>query len=134
MTKQYLDNLTYRIIGAAIEVHKNLGPGLLESAYQICLEHELYLQGINFISQPTVPIFYKDIELESTLRCDLLIANCVVVELKAVDAVKSIFHAQLLTYMKLLKKPQGLLINFFTDNIVKSMKPFVNEYFNLLPD
>lgn len=77
MTKQYLDNLTYRIVGVAIDVHKSLGPGLLESAYQVCFEHELFLQKINFISQPLVPIRYKNIELESTLRCDLLIGNSI---------------------------------------------------------
>lgn len=67
MTKQNLDNLTYKVIGAAIEVHKNLGPGLLEGVYHTCLKHEFILQGINFISQPIVPIYYKEIELESIL-------------------------------------------------------------------
>lgn len=135
MTKSYLDNLTYKIIGAVIEVHKNLGPGLLESVYQTCLEHEFILQGINFISQPIVPINYKGKELESLLRCDFLVSNNIVIELKSVEIVKPIFQAQLLTYMKLLEAPKGILINFNCKNIFKEgQQTFVNEYFNLLPD
>ena len=95
MTKTYLDNLTYEIIGAAIEVHKNLGPGLSESVYRTCLEHEFILQGINFISQPIVPIHYKGIELESQLRCDFLVSKNIVIELKSVEIIKPIFQAQL---------------------------------------
>jgi GxxExxY protein len=135
MTKSYLDNLTYKIIGAAIEVHKNLGPGLLESVYQTCLEHEFILQGINFISQPIVPIHYKGIELESNLRCDFLVSNNIVIELKSVEIIKPIFQAQLLTYMKLLEAPKGILINFNCKNIFKEgQQTFVNEYFKLLPE
>lgn len=135
MTKQYLDNLTYKIIGAAIEVHKNLGPGLLESVYQSCLEHEFTLQRINFLSQSVVPIYYKEIELESILRCDFLVENSIVVELKSVDIMKPIFQAQLLTYMKLMEAPKGILINFNCKNIFnEGQQTFVNEYFNLLLD
>jgi GxxExxY protein len=135
MTKQHLDNLTYKIIGAAIEVHKNLGPGLLESVYQSCLEHEFTLQGISFLSQPLVPIYYKEIELESILRCDFLVENSIVVELKSVDIMKPIFQAQLLTYMKLMEAPKGILINFNCKNIFNDgQQTFVNEYFNLLLD
>lgn len=135
MTKRHLDNLTYKIIGAAIEVHKNLGPGLLEGVYQTCLEHEFILQGIDFISQPTVPIYYKEIELDSLLRCDFLISNNIIIELKSVETVKPIFQAQLLTYMKLLEAPKGILINFNCRNIFnEGQQTFVNEYFNLLPD
>jgi len=135
MTKTHLDLLTYKIIGAAIEVHKNLGPGLLESVYQTCLEHEFILQGINFISQPIIPIQYKGIELESLLRCDFLVSNNIVIELKSVESIKPIFQAQLLTYMKLLEAPKGILINFNCKNIFKEgQQTFVNEYFKPLAD
>lgn len=135
MTKKHLDQLTYKIIGAAIEVHKYLGPGLLESTYQLCLEHELHLREIYFISQPIIPIFYKNIELDSTLRCDFFVENCIVIELKSVEIVKPIFHAQLLTYMKLLEAPKGILINFNCTNIFKNgQQTMVNDFFNLLPE
>lgn len=135
MTKSYLDDLTYKIIGAAIEVHKNLGPGLLESVYQRCLEHEFQLRGISFISQPIVPVYYKDIELDAFLRCDLLVENRIVVELKAVETINPIFTAQLLTYMKLLDAPKGILMNFNCINLFKDgQKTYVNDLFSLLPD
>ncbi len=81
-----------------------------------------------------VPDSYGNITMDTDLRLDLLVNDCVVVELKAIENILPVHEAQLLTYMKLLQKPQGLLINFFTDNITKSMKPFVNEYFKILPD
>ena len=84
--------------------------------------------------QVIVPVVYGDIIFDTELRLDLLVNDIVVVELKAVEIVHPIYEAQLLTYMKLLKKPQGLLFNFFTDNITKSMKPFVNEFFKMLPN
>jgi GxxExxY protein len=106
MTKKYLNDLTYTIIGAAIEVHKSLGPGLLESLYHRCLEHEFDLRRINFLTEASVQVSYKDIEIETTLKCDLLVENCIVIELKAVEVIKPIFQSQLLTYMKLLEAPK----------------------------
>ncbi|MGB1018489.1 MAG: GxxExxY protein [Chitinophagales bacterium] len=132
MTKKEVTQLSYKIVGCAIKVHKELGPGLLESVYEKCLKHELETQGFKVKQQINVPIFYGDIVIESNLRIDLLVNNCVIVELKAVEKVNPVYEAQLLTYMRLLEKPQGLLINFFTNNITKSVKPFVNEYFNML--
>lgn len=82
----------------------------------------------------SVPVVYEDIIIDTDLRLDLLVDDCVVVELKAIETVPPVEEAKLLTYMKLLQKPQGLLINFFTDNISKSTKPFVNEYFKMLPE
>ena len=134
MTKKQVTQLSYQITGCAIKVHKALGPGLLESVYQKCLTHELLRQGYSVAQQLFVPVIYDDLIIDTELRADLLVNDTVVIELKAVENILPVFDAQILTYMKLLKKPQGLLINFFTDNITKSLKPFVNEYFKALPE
>ena len=134
MTKKEVTNLSYKIVGYAIKVHKELGPGLLESVYEQCLKFELERNGFEVKQQLVIKIEYSDLELESTLRVDLLVNDCVVVELKAIENILPVHEAQLLTYMKLLKKPQGLLINFNTTNISRTLKPFVNEYFSDLSD
>lgn len=134
MTKKEVTQLAYEITGFAIKVHKALGPGLLESIYEKCLKYELEQNGYDVKQQLSVKIEYFDLELESDLRIDLLVDDCVVVELKAIENLLPIHEAQLLTYMKLLQRPQGLLINFNTLNITKSMKPLVNEYFARLID
>jgi GxxExxY protein len=134
MTKKEVTQLSYEVTGYAIKVHKALGPGLLESVYEKCLTHDLISNGYQVIQQVVVPVVYEDIHLDTDLRLDLLVNDCLVVELKAVENILPVHEAQILTYMKLLEKPQGLLINFFTDNISKSMKPFVNSYFSELPD
>lgn len=102
--------------------------------YEKCLHYELVQSGFKVQQQLIVPVAYGVLLIDTELRVDLLVNNCVVVELKATEKILPVYEAQLLTYMKLLQKPQGLLINFFTDNISKSLKPFVNEYFRLLPD
>lgn len=133
ITQTYLDELTYDVIGAAIEVHKTLGPGLLESVYQKCMEEELKYKDINFQAEFVIPVIYRDKNINIDFRCDLFIENCLIVELKAVNDMNSIFEAQLLTYMKLLKSPKGILINFNCFNIFKEgQKTFVNEYFKSL--
>lgn len=133
ITQKYLDDLTYEIIGSAIEVHKTLGRGLLESVYHQCMKEELSHRKINFFTEMKVPIIYKTKELTTDFRCDLFVENCLVVELKSVLEMNSIFEAQLLTYMKLLKAPKGIIINFNCFNIFKEgQKTFVNEYFKLL--
>ena len=134
MTKKEVTQLSYDIIGMAIKVHKELGAGLLESIYEDCLKYELIKNGYNVKQQLIVPIIYDDHLMETKLVVDLLVNDTVVVELKAIEEISPIHEAQLLTYMKVLKKPQGLLINFFSQNITKSMKPFFNEYFNMLTD
>ncbi|WP_346237134.1 GxxExxY protein [Niabella insulamsoli] len=134
MTKKQVTQLSYEITGFAIKVHKALGPGLLESVYEKCLYYELQKNGYQVRQQVFVPVFYDDIVLDTALRLDLLVNDTIIVELKAVEAIHPVHEAQLITYLKLLKKPQGLLINFFTDNITKTLKPFVNEYFKRLPD
>lgn len=134
-TKKELDGLTYEIIGAVIEVHKSLGPGLLESVYQKCLKHELLLRKLFFVSELSVPVNYKGIDVEAELRCDFLVEDKIVVELKAVEAIAPVFEAQILTYMKLLQKPKGILINFNCANLFKEgQRTYVNEYFKILPD
>lgn len=134
ITKKQVTQLSYDITGLAIKVHKNLGPGLLESIYETCLKYELERNGYTVKQQIVADIVYDGLLIETPLRIDLLVNDLVIVELKTVEEIKPVHQAQLLTYMKMLEKPQGLLINFFTDNITRSMKPFVNEYFTSLPD
>ena len=135
ITKSYLTDLTYQINGAAIEVHKFLGPGLLESVYHKCLKKELNLRGISFKSELLVPIVFKDLEIETDLRCDLFIENCIVLELIAIEIILPIHQAQLMTYMKLLESPKGILYNFHSVNLYRDgQKTFVNEYFRVLED
>ena len=134
MTQKHLDELTYEIIGSAIEVHKIMGRGLLESVYHQCLKEELTHRKINFLSEMKIPVIYKNKELETDFRCDLFIENAIVVELKAVFEIHPMFEAKLLNYMKLLKSPKGILINFNCFNIFKEgQKTYVNEYFKSLP-
>lgn len=133
MTKSYLDQLTYDIIGAAIEVHSHLGPGLLESIYHECMKFELMDRGISFKTEMSVPLSYAGRMLETVLRCDLYVANSIVIELKATKSIEPIFEAQLLSYMKLLDAPKGILINFNCTNIIREgQKTFVNERYRSL--
>jgi len=135
LTKSIIKELVYHVNGAVIEVHKFLGPGLLESVYHKCLKHELTSQEINFTSELIVPISYKGLELDAGLRCDFFVEDTLVVEIKSVDTMHPIFEAQLLTYMKLLNSPLGLLINFNVKHIFKEgQKTFVNELYRDLPD
>jgi GxxExxY protein len=135
MTKGYLTELTYEIVGASIEVHKALGPGLLESVYHKCFKHEFGLRKIAFQTEFLVAVHYKGIDVDSELRCDFLVEDAIALELKAVEELAPIHNAQLLTYMKLLEKPKGILINFNCVNLFKEgQKTFVNEYFRNLPD
>jgi GxxExxY protein len=106
------DSLTGEIIAAAIEVHRDKGPGLIESIYERCLAHELSLRGMSVTHQRTIAVEYKGLVFDEMLRFDLFVENCVLVELKAVQSVLPVHKAQLLSYMKLLDVPIGLLINF----------------------
>lgn len=134
ITQKYLDELTYSVIGCAIEVHRQLGPGLLESLYEKCFTRELNLKGLDYITQQRIPISYKGISLEAELRYDVLIENILIAELKACDGILPIHEAVLLTYMKLLEKPKGILINFNCTNIFKEgQKTLINEHFAKLP-
>ncbi len=134
INKKYLDELTYEIIGSAIEVHKAMGRGLLESVCHQWLKEEFLHRKINFSTEMRIPIEYKGKVLDVDFRCDFFVEQCIVVELKAVQELTSVFEAQLLTYMKLLKSPKGVLINFNCSNIFnEGQKTFVNEYFSTLP-
>lgn len=135
ITKKYLNELTYKVIGCAIEVHKYLGPGLLESVYEKCFLRELGLRGIAFKNQIWVPLDYKGLKLDTELRLDVLIEDILCVELKAQEGLLPIHDAILLSYMQMLQKPKGVLINFHCVNIFKEgQKTLVNNLFSLLPE
>ena len=119
------DQLSNRVIGCAIEVHRELGSGLLESTYEQCLAHELKTNGIDFKLQYSLPVEYKSIRLDCGYRVDLLVENELIIELKSVDALYKIHEAQLLTYMKLANIKTGLLINFNVLLLKKGIKRFV---------
>lgn len=123
---QRINEITHAIIGAAIEVHRCLGPGLLESAYETCLCRELTLQGLNFKRQISLPIEYKGKYLDCGYRMDLLVENLVVVELKAVLEWHPVFEAQLLSYLKISNKKAGLPINFNVPVLKDGIRRLVN--------
>ncbi len=135
ISKKYLNELTYKVIGCAIEVHKLLGPGLLESVYEKCFLKELSLRGIAFQNQIWVPLQYKGLQLDTELRLDVLVEDVLCVELKAQEGLLPIHDAVLLSYMQMLQKPKGILINFHCINIFKEgQKTLVNNLFSLLPE
>ena len=123
-----INQITQGIIGASIEVHRTMGPGLLESVYEECLARGLQLRKIAFQRQQVIPLQYKGKNLDTEFRMDFLVADLVVVELKAVDRLLPIHDAQLLTYLKLTGKKVGLLLNFKTNVMKNGIKRIVNSY------
>ncbi len=123
--KRTFSEISHRIIGCAIEVHKLLGPGLLESAYQKCLAHELSLNSINFQTEVPLPIEYKGVKLDCGYRMDIVVENTVILELKSVASLIPIHEAQILSYMKLANYKQGFLINFNVQLLKQGLKSFV---------
>ena len=121
------NEVSRKIIGAAIEVHKILGPGLLESAYELSLERELQLQGLKVQRQVGLPLVYKDVKCDLGYRLDLLVENTVIVEIKSVEALNDIHMAQLLTYLKLSDRKLGLLINFNVALLKDGIRRMVNN-------
>ena len=119
------NEITGGIIGAAIEVHKVLGPGLLESAYEECLSYELVEKGLKFERQKAIPVVYKNIKLDCGYRIDLLVENLVVVELRAQDVILPVHEAQILTYLKFAEKKIGLLINFNVTVLKAGIKRYI---------
>ena len=135
MNKRALNQLAYDIVGICIEVHKTLGPGLLESIYEDALCYELDKANIFHERQKSLPVIYKGKTLKSRFVLDLVVNDMIILELKSVKKLAPIYSAQLLTYMKLSKIPKGLLINFNVMNIAKEgYFPFVNSYFEMLDD
>jgi GxxExxY protein len=134
-TKKEVDELTYMVIGCAIEVHKALGPGLLESAYETCMAREMDFRGLSYTRQMSVPINYKGLLLKTEYRLDFLVEDTLVVELKVTEGFHPVHSAQVLTYMALLEKPKGVIINFNCTNIFKEgQKTLVNKFYEALPD
>ncbi len=121
------DKFSKEIIGATIEVHRNLGPGLLESAYEECLCRELVIRGLTFERQKPLPLSYKGIKLDCGYRLDIVVEGLVILELKAVDRIEPIHEAQLLTYLKLAKLKLGILINFNVPVLKNGIKRIVNR-------
>lgn len=122
----YLNTITAKILDACIDVHKNLGPGLLESVYEYCLYKELENRGINVKQQVFLPVVYKGEEIDINFRMDLLVEDEIVIELKSVETILPIHEAQILTYLKLADKKLGLLINFNVPLLKNGFKRFIN--------
>ncbi len=126
--KEKLDEISRRIIGAAIEVHRHLGPGLLESAYQSCLTFELKQLGLKVEEQKALPVVYKQVKLDCGYRLDFVVEDEIIVEIKAIEQLLPIHEAQLLSYLRLAKKKAGLLMNFHVPVLKNGLKRIVNEF------
>ena len=125
-TKERAFRVSHAVIGAAIEVHRQLGPGLLESIYEKALVRELWLRGLDTRCQVALPLFYKGADLASCVRIDLVIQNVVIVEVKSIEKIAPIHRAQLLTYLRLSRTPLGLLINFNTELLRHGIRRILN--------
>ena len=126
----YDEEITYKIRGAIYDVYTALGPGLLEVVYEKALKIELEAKGFAVKEQGNIIVNYKGHELDCNLRYDLLVNDCVIIELKAVDEFKNVFFKQVITYLRLLNLRTGILVNFNTDNILKSMRRVYNNYYD----
>lgn len=122
--KESNNRLTEMVIGCAIEVHRTLGPGLLESTYEKCLAYELSSKNISFKLQVPIPVQYKDVKLECGYKLDILVEDCLILELKSVDKLSRIHEAQILTYLKLTNISTGLLINFNESKLISGLKRY----------
>ncbi|MES2559971.1 MAG: GxxExxY protein [Bacteroidota bacterium] len=128
MTPEEYNCLSDKIIKCCIEVHRNLGPGLLESVYETCLSKELELSNINHRRQVYLPVVYKNEQLDANFRPDFLVEDAIILELKAIEFVLPVHEVQLVTYLKLADKRLGLLINFYEDWLIKGIKRKVNNF------
>jgi GxxExxY protein len=123
-----LNDLSYRIIGAGIEVHRTIGPGLLESTYRTCMIYELRERGMTVISERRIPVRYKSLTLDSCYRIDLLVEDTIIIELKSVETVLPVHHAQVLSYLRHMGKPLGLLMNFNVAVLNEGVERIKNGY------
>ena len=128
MINQELDRLSKIILNASIEVHREMGPGLLESIYELCLLEELKRQHLNVQHQVSIPLFYKDVELSIDFRIDILVENEIILEIKSVDTLLPVHEAQIISYLKLTDKRLGFLINFNVALLKHGFKRFVNKF------
>jgi len=134
ITQKVINQLTKDIIGCAIDVHKEFGPGMLEKTYEKALLMLLAEKGLKAQSQLEVPVTFRGVVIDNAFKLDLLIEDLIVVELKAVEKILPVHEAQLLTYLKLMKKPKGVLINFYSTNIFyEGQKTFITEEYSRLP-
>ena len=122
-----VEGLSFEVIGAAIEVHKTLGPGLLEKVYQKCLAYELHDLGLSIDMEAWLPVRYKELEFDSAYRVDLLVNKLIIIEIKAVDKVLPVYNAQLLSYLRLSRLKLGLLVNFNVPQLKKGIRRIVNN-------
>ena len=134
ITQKYVNDLSYRIVGACIEVHKFAGPGLYEDVYHKCLEKEFKLRGLEFASELHIPFSYKGEVIDCKMKCDILIENLIVLEIKSVAEIHPVHQAQTINYMNLLNVPRALLINFNVTNIYhEGYESFAGKNFQTLP-
>ncbi len=134
ITQKFLDQLSKEILGCAIEVHKEFGPGMLEKTYEKALIMLLIDKGLKVQSQVEVPVYFKGTIIDNAYRLDLLVEDLIIIEIKAVEKILPVHEAQLLTYLKLTKKPKGILINFYSTNIFyNGQKTFITDEFSKLP-
>ena len=129
MNKEEINRLSGIILNCSIEVHRNLGPGLLESVYEVCLCKELELKKIKYLRQVSLPVHYKGNILDAEYKIDVLVEDEIIIELKAVEILLPVHEAQLLTYLKLADKKLGLLINFNVPKLIEGFKRMINGYF-----
>jgi len=133
LTQKYINELTYKITGACIEVHKILGPGLFENVYHQCLTKEFQLCGLKYKSELEIPISYKGEIIDYKVKCDFLIEDLIVLELKSVNEIHNIHRAQTMNYMNILKVPKAILVNFNVMNLYhEGHETFVSRYFKKL--
>lgn len=134
LTKKYINELTYKIVGACIEVHKIVGPGLYEDVYHKCLEREFDLLGLKYKSELEIPLIYKESNIDCKVKCDFLIEDVIVLEIKSVEKFHKIHKAQTINYMNLLKVPKSILVNFNVYNLYHDgTETFVSKHFEILP-